>query len=288
MDKDIITKEEKYNEFIEECRAIITEAVFTSRWALVEGYWNLGNHILKDGRGYGEEIVKRVALSLNKSQRTIQYAVQFAEKFPNLDELPDGKNISWRKVIDLLPAEKEERIALPDGKYNCIYADPPWQYWEGGEKNQSKHYKTLKIEEIKKYEDKEGRKIIDLVADNCILFLWETAPILPEAIEVMRSWGFEYSTVGFVWVKSLKDGTGFAFGNGSWTRANAEYCLIGIKGSVERKDAGILQIIYAPKEEYLKKPAIVRDKIVELVGDIPRIELFAREKTHGWDLWGTL
>jgi ParB/RepB/Spo0J family partition protein len=171
-------------------------------------------------------------------------------------------------------------IPLPPGKYNIIYADPPWQYWEGGEKNQSKHYPTMTIEEIK------NLPVQDLSADNCILFLWATSPMLPEAIEVMKAWGFSYSTVGFVWVKSLKDGTGFAFGLGQWTRTNAEYCLIGTKGHIERKDASIPQIVYAPREEHSKKPDIVRNLIVKLVGDLPRIELFARQKTEGWAVWG--
>ena len=127
----------------------------------------------------------------------------------------------------------------------------------------------------------------DIAADNCILFLWITFPILNEVFDLIKWWGFEYSTVGFVWIKSNKNKKGFFFGLGNWTRSNAEICLIATKGQIERKDAGISQIIYEPVQEHSKKPDIVRDKIVQLVGDLPRIELFARGKlVKEWDGWG--
>jgi len=96
-----------------------------------------------------------------------------------------------------------------------------------------------------------------------------------------------YSTIGFVWVKANKNKKGFFFGLGNWTRSNAEICLIATKGRIERKDASISQIVYEPIEEHSKKPDIVRDKIIQLVGELPRIELFARGKLpKGWSGWG--
>jgi hypothetical protein len=115
MQKLVVRREEKYEQFIEELKAILTEAIFTSRWALVEGYHTLGKRILKEG-----ETVLRVAKSLDKSERTIQYAVQFAQKFPNLDKLPEGKNISWRKVIALLPEPKEKVEEECEHKWMCV------------------------------------------------------------------------------------------------------------------------------------------------------------------------
>ncbi len=108
-------EEEKYQEFIEECKAIITEAVFTSRWSLVEGYHHLGQRVIEQG-----ETPLRVAQSLGKSERTIQYAVQFAEKFPNIDLLPEGKNISWRKVIALLPSGEKKVGEDCHHEWQCI------------------------------------------------------------------------------------------------------------------------------------------------------------------------
>lgn len=165
-------------------------------------------------------------------------------------------------------------------KYNIIYADPPWNFWGGGWKNQSQHYKTMTLQEIKNLPVK---KIAD---DNCILFLWVTFPILKEAFEVIESWGFKYSTCGFNWVKKTKKGNGWHFGCGYWTRANSELCLIATKGKIIRQDASISQIIDTPVEEHSKKPDIVREKIVKLIGDLPRIELFARQKKDGWDVFG--
>lgn len=165
-------------------------------------------------------------------------------------------------------------------KYNIIYADPPWQYWEGGQKNQSLHYRTMAIDEIC------ALPVQRIADDNCILFLWVTYPILPQAFDIITAWGFKYSTAGFVWVKRNKRVDSPFFGCGGWTRANSELCLIATKGSVLRLDAGISQVIDTPVEEHSRKPAIVRDLIVRLAGELPRIELFSREGVPGWDRWG--
>ena len=75
-------------------------------------------------------------------------------------------------------------------------------------------------------------------------------------------------------------------GMGRWTRANAEVCLLATKGKPKRINAGVRQIIESVPEKHSKKPDIVRDKIVDLVGELPRVELFARNETDGWDVWG--
>ena len=252
--------------------------------------WNIGKRILEDfekfGKPeYGNKRVENIAKDLGGSARDLWRCIQFAKKYcHSVTELQDK---SWRFVINnLLPEQKQHESKLlttselPKGKYSIIYADPPWKYYEGGYKNQSQYYDTMSIDEIC------NLPVKDLTADNCILFLWVTFPILPDCFKVIESWGFKYSTCGFVWIKSLQDRTGFAFGLGNWTRSNTELCLIAIKGSIERKDASISQIIYEPLEEHSKKPDIVRDKIIQLVGDLPRIELFARQESKGWDLWG--
>lgn len=165
-------------------------------------------------------------------------------------------------------------------KYNIIYADPPWRYWEGGDKNQSKHYLTMPIEDICKI------PVSNIADENCVLFLWVTYPILPDVFRVIESWGFDYSTCGFCWVKRNKQADSPFFGCGAWTRANSELCLIATKGSVMRLDATISQVIESPIEEHSKKPDIVRELITKLVGELPRIELFSRQQVAGWDVWG--
>jgi len=181
---------------------------------------------------------------------------------------------------ELIKQNPQPTPKIPKGKYNIIYADPPWQYWAGGDKNQSKHYQTMTINEIC------NLPINNLAAEDCILFLWTTSPQLPETFKVIEAWGFKYSTMGFVWVKKNKKSPGWFFGLGNWTRSNAEYCLIAVKGHPKRVSASVPQIIDTPIEEHSKKPDIVRNKIIELVGDLPRIELFARQETKGWKSWG--
>lgn len=168
-----------------------------------------------------------------------------------------------------------------DKKFQIIYADPAWSYWEGGQKNQSLHYQTMSIKDICEL---PINKISD---DNSILFLWVTYPILKESFEVIESWGFKYSTCGFVWVKKNKKSDSYFFGNGSWTRANSELCLIATKGSITRLDASISQIVDERISEHSRKPLVVKKLITDLVGDLPRIELFSRNKEKdGWFNWG--
>ena len=177
-------------------------------------------------------------------------------------------------------------------KYQIIYADPPWSYWAGGKKNAARHYNCMEIEDIC------ALPIKNLADENCMLFLWITFPILDRVFEVINAWGFKYSTCGFVWVKGKKkfnnkqtsflpqDSIQDFVGCGGWTRANAEICLIAKKGKLERKSKSVRQIIYSPVRKHSQKPDIVKTRIIELCGDLPRIELFARQKTEGWDVWG--
>ena len=168
-----------------------------------------------------------------------------------------------------------------DKKYQIIYADPPWRYdnrkARGGTE---KHYQTMSLEDICKL------PVSEIAADNCVLFMWTTYPMLPEALKLIDEWGFKYKTIGFQWIKLNKSGKGKFFGLGRWTRGNTEPCLIAIKGKPKRINNSISQIIEYPIAEHSKKPGIVRKKIVSLVGDLPRIELFARQTPTGWDYWG--
>lgn len=171
-------------------------------------------------------------------------------------------------------------IESPDKKYNIIYADPPWKYWEGGDKNQSLHYTTMTIDEIC------ALPVKNIADDDCVLFLWVTYPILQDAFRVIEAWGFKYSTAAFVWVKKNKQKDTPFFGNGAWTRANSELCLLATKGNVMRLDAGVSQVVESPIEEHSKKPDCVRELITRLVGELPRVELFCRNPADGWDVWG--
>jgi len=176
-------------------------------------------------------------------------------------------------------------IPFPNKKYNIIYADPPWTYkvWSGKgkeKKSAENHYNCLKDEDIY---DLPVSKISD---KNCILFIWVTYPLLIQGIKTIEKWGFEYKTCGFSWVKKNKKSNSLFWGLGHWTRANNEICLLATRGKLTRISKSVHQVIYEPIRQHSQKPDCVRDRIVELMGDLPRIELFAREKTDGWDCWG--
>lgn len=168
-----------------------------------------------------------------------------------------------------------------DKKYNIIYADPPWSYKDKKcNGNCESHYLTMNINDICKL------PIKNITDKDCILFLWVTYPMLQEGLKLIEEWGFKYKTIGFQWIKQNKSGKGYFFGLGRWTRGNSECCLIAVKGKPHRINNSVSQLIFSPLQEHSKKPAIVREKIVELIGDLSRIELFARQTVEGWDCWG--
>lgn len=174
-------------------------------------------------------------------------------------------------------------------KYNIIYADPPWEYKQSGSKTNSRgmakaHYNTMSTKDIC------NLPIRNIATDKAVCFIWATFPNIAEALKVMCAWGFTYKTAAFVWVKkNRKSGTNF-WGMGAWTRANAEVCLIGISKKTKAKECvkshAVHQIIESAVEQHSKKPDVTREKIVELIGNTARIELFARQQIDGWDCWG--
>jgi N6-adenosine-specific RNA methylase IME4 len=126
-----------------------------------------------------------------------------------------------------------------------------------------------------------------IAAEDAVLFMWVTYPKLNWFLDIVKAWGFEYKTVAFVWVKKNKKSNSFFWGMGNYTRSNSEICIVATKGKpLKRLTASIHQIVYEPIAEHSEKPSIVRDKIVELFGDLPRVELFSRNKSEGWDVWG--
>ena len=170
---------------------------------------------------------------------------------------------------------------MSEKKYKVIYADPPWRYQQkslsGAAEN---HYPTMSIQELCEL------PVEDLADKDCMLFLWTTFPMLSEALKLIKAWGFTYKTVAFVWVKQNKKSPTWFYGLGFWTRSNAEICLLAKKGKPKRNSASVHQLIIAPVEKHSKKPDETRTRIEQLMGDVPRIELFARQESEGWDVWG--
>ena len=189
--------------------------------------------------------------------------------------------MNWRRRKDNI----KEDIFITDKKFKIIYADPPWQYKTYSEKGKSRsaerHYPTMSKKEIQQLP--VGR----IADENSVLFLWVTAPFLEEGIELIRTWGFTYKTIAFTWVKKNKRQDSFFIGMGYYTRANAEFCLLATKGKIlKRCSRSVSSLICSRIEQHSKKPDEARKRIVRLFGDIPRIELFAREYENGWSCWG--
>lgn len=177
-------------------------------------------------------------------------------------------------------------------KYQIIYADPPWSYndkMSGHSFSLDHEYVTQDIQWIK------SLPINEMADKNCVLFLWVVNPLLPEAFEVIKAWGFKYKTVAFNWVKTTSNGH-YVSNMGRWTMGNNEMVLLATKGKPQRIRKDIKQLVMSERKEHSKKPDIVRKLIVDLMGDLPRVELFARgEKSKdlfsfnrfdGWDTFG--
>jgi len=176
-------------------------------------------------------------------------------------------------------------------KYNIIYADPAWSFKNKNTGGSLKSGAANKYD-VMSFGDICNLPVKNITEDNCVLFMWWVASMPLEALKVIDSWGFTLKTMtGFVWVKKTKNWKNW-FGMGFWTRQVTENCLIAIKGKPKRINAGIRslieenEVIQAVNEQHSKKPDIFRDRIVELIGDIPRLEMFARDKYTGWDSWG--
>jgi len=170
-------------------------------------------------------------------------------------------------------------------KYNIIYADPAWQFNNkntGGsmKSGSASQYDIMTLEQMK------ALPIQDISADDCVLVMWWVGSQPQEALDLMRAWGFELKTfTGFIWEKLTRKGLPF-FGMGFWTRAGSECALIATRGKPKPASHSVRSVRRATVGKHSEKPAEFRDDIVTLCGDVPRIELFARQRVGGWDAWG--
>ena len=180
-------------------------------------------------------------------------------------------------------------VSLPSGRFGAILADPPWPYAtysaKGKGRSAESWYSTMSIDDIK------AMPVGQWAANDCVLFLWATKPILPRAFEVIKAWGFEYKTNGFVWIKTRgvsAPGAAprFHFGLGHWTRANPEQCLLATRGRPRRLHAGVPELLLAPLREHSRKPDEIYGRVEQLVGG-PYLELFSRDgdPRPRWTRW---
>ncbi|OAF05444.1 hypothetical protein AYJ54_00630 [Bradyrhizobium centrolobii] len=196
-----------------------------------------------------------------------------------------------RVPLDIAATDKKERraererelaarqTALPDKRYGVIYADPEWRFEvysrdTGMDRAADNHYPTSSTEDIC------NRPVADIAADDCVLFLWATVPMLPDALRVMDAWDFRYKS-HCIWAKDR-------IGTGYWFRNQHEILLVGTRGNVPAPAMGtqVESLVDAPVGRHSEKPEKFYQLIERYFPSLPKIELNARAARPGWDAWG--
>jgi N6-adenosine-specific RNA methylase IME4 len=166
--------------------------------------------------------------------------------------------------------------------YDVIMADPPWSFANWSDVNLAKtakgKYDCMSLKELKAF------PVADLAAPDCILWLWATNPMLPQALEVMNGWGFTFKTAGH-WVKRNPNSGKLAFGTGYVLRCAGEPFLIGTRGK-PKTSRSVRSVIEGPRREHSRKPDEAFLAAEQLVPGARRLELFSRQTRPGWDNWG--
>jgi len=184
--------------------------------------------------------------------------------------------------------ERKELLKMCEGKkYNIIYADPAWRFSQGINRRKDIREKFGTNEELSiQYPTMSDKEIIELnvadyADDDCVLFLWTTDAHLEVAIKAINNWGFKYKTIAFTWNKKR----GFM---GKWTVKQCEICLLATKGTAHKLLKSFKEKSYLEenKTEHSKKPNEFRKRIERMFGDVPKLEMFARTRAEGWDVWG--
>ena len=244
----------------------------------------------------GRTTVQRAKAVLEKGTKNLikavedgKIAVSVAAKLADLPAKTQAAAVADpEKAAHVAKSEARERretelaewiIALPEKRYGVIYADPPWRFEPynrdtGMDRAADNHYPTEQLDRIKSVD------IASISADDCVLFLWATAPMLPQALEVMVHWGFEYKS-HFVWAKDR-------LGTGYWNRNKHELLLVGVRGDIPAPAPGTQweSVIVAPVGVHSEKPEEAYELIDDYFPKLPKIELYARAKRSGWSSWG--
>ena len=190
------------------------------------------------------------------------------------------------KAVSLESTIKNFKNFTAGKKYRTIYADPPWQFQNRTGKVAPEHkrlsrYPTMKLDDIK------SLPVADVADEKCHLYLWVPNALLPEGIEVLGAWGFEYKT-NLIWEKVRQDGGPDGRGVGFYFRNVTEILLFGITGTNNRTlqpARSQVNLLRTRKREHSRKP----DEFVDLIESCssgPYLEMFARGDREGWDMWG--
>lgn len=227
------------------------------------------------------------------SHGTVQKVETILQKAPELmDKIRNNATSIDRAFKHITQEEKKEKVKeefkqkgiddFPKGKFQVIYADPPWEYEfsETQSREIENHYPTMKLKDIKELTD--GRRTVqDLLSDDCVLFLWTTSPKLEEALSVLKEWGFKYGTCA-IWDKQV-------MGMGYYFRQQHEILLVGKRGNLPVPDPKnrVSSIISAKRTEHSRKPEEVYEILEKMYPDRTKIELFSRNEREGWTMWGS-
>lgn len=239
------------------------------------------------GEALGADTLSKVAGTSLDAGEQIDALAKLSEpkRAELIERAAKGEDVNAKAAVKAEKRETKERDlaqktqALPAEKFNVIYADPPWRFEvysreTGMDRAADNHYPTVDTQGIC------DMKVADIAAADCVLFLWATVPMLPEALQVMAAWGFKYKSHQ-VWNKD-------ALGTGYWFRNKHELLLVGTNGEIPAPIAGtqMASVIDAPVRDHSRKPVIFRAMIETLFPNLPKIELFARTPAPGWHQWG--
>lgn len=174
------------------------------------------------------------------------------------------------------------RLLTMSEKHRILMADPPWTYDDaGGRGSAARHYQCLSLLEIAVILDR-------FAAENATMLMWVVEPMLEDCFKAARMAGFKRRANGFTWIKTTQDGERLHWGMGHWSRANPESCHIFTRGKKfpRARAHNVHSVVHAPAMKHSEKPAEVRHRLERMMGDRPRLELFARERVAGWHSWG--
>jgi len=265
-----------YGQLLTDLKRLAFEGIVKTKHAI-------GLRILEDELKFGKpeydsKRIENLAKDLNVGTSDLYSCIDFVKKYP---EIPTAwEYLSWREIRhNLLPEhrEKPETPPLPKGKYNIIYADPPWFYGDKlieGYGAAEHHYSSMTIEQLCEL------PVNELSADNSVLFLWVTSPLLDECWPIISAWGYEYKT-SFIWDKVKHN-------YGHYNSVRHELLLICTRGSFLPQNKKLYDSVQSIERtsKHSEKPKEFRKIIEKMYPKGKRIELFARKKTQGWDVYG--
>jgi N6-adenosine-specific RNA methylase IME4 len=238
---------------------------------------NLRQHADEAGSPPRGKTRDHVAAWAGVSPRTVQDAATVQQHNPELfAEIKAGHvaaDLAARKVRRALRDNSLKAPPLPEGPFELIYADPPWQLGNPDSVNAPEnHYPTMPLHAIKDLQPP--------AAENAVLFLWAVNCLLPQALDLISSWGFSYKT-NLVWVKP-------SIGLGYWARNRHELLLFAIRGTIELPEPANApdSVIEADRRRHSEKPKLVYELIERAYPQLSKLELFARNMRQGWHSWG--